>query len=113
MSSLTVHDQYIDFALEFWIDEAACERIRHKNLVLLGTEHSMDYIELGLPLLGRPLKNRNDFSAFSVRPLDASHVGVSGIGINRIKATMQVAQLIPLTIRQLVYSKNVKVKSVK
>lgn len=45
---------------------------------------------------------RNDFSALAVLPLDANHVGVSGIGINKIRAATQMAQLIPLTNRQFV-----------
>lgn len=57
-----------------------------------------------VPLLGNPLKNRSDFSAFAVRPFDASQLGVSGIGINKINAAMHMAQLIPLTKRQFVYA---------
>lgn len=57
------------------------------------------------PCLGKPLKNRRDFSALAVRPFDASHVGVSGIGINSINAAMHIPQLIPLTSRQFAYPK--------
>lgn len=55
------------------------------------------------PFLGNPLNIRNDFSAFAVRPFDANHVGVSGIGINSINATTHIMQLIPLTKRQFVF----------
>lgn len=56
-----------------------------------------------LPLLGNPLKILNDFSALAVRPFDASHVGVSGMGINRTREATEIAQLMPLTIRQFVW----------
>lgn len=56
-----------------------------------------------LPFLGSPLNIRRDFSAFSVRPLDASQDGDSGIGINNTNATTHMAQLIALTKRQFVY----------
>lgn len=60
---------------------------------------------MNLPLRGNPLKILKDFSALAVRPLDASHDGVSGIGINNINAAMQIMQLIPLTKRQFVWKK--------
>lgn len=56
-----------------------------------------------LPFFGSPLKIRNDFSAFCGRPFDASQVGVSGMGINMINATMHMEQLMALTRRQFVY----------
>lgn len=56
-----------------------------------------------LPFRGSPLNILNDFSAFSGRPFDASHVGVSGIGINSINDTTLIVQLIALTNRQFVY----------
>lgn len=55
-----------------------------------------------LPFLGSPLNIRNDFSALAVRPFDASQDGVSGIGMSRMSATTQMAQLMPLTKRQFV-----------
>lgn len=57
---------------------------------------------LVVPLLGSPLKILSDFSALAVRPFDANHVGVSGIGIKRINEATEIPQLIPLTIRQFV-----------
>lgn len=54
------------------------------------------------PFLGKPLKNRNDFCAFSGLPFDANHIGVSGTGINKSRANILVPQLIALTRRQFV-----------
>lgn len=76
-------------------------------------EKNEDYTN-ELPLLGKPLKIRNDFSAFAVRPFDANHDGVSGIGISKINAAIQIEQLMPLTNRQFVYisSNKIIIKSI-
>lgn len=71
-----------------------------------GIEFSILFVKSfvwNLPFFGSPLKILNDFSAFCGRPLDASQVGVSGMGINMINATMHMEQLMALTRRQFVY----------
>lgn len=72
----------------------------HTQLLNIANCNSRFVLAMFLPFRGNPLNIRNDFSAFSVRPFDASQVGVSGIGINKINATMQIAQLTALTKRQ-------------
>lgn len=62
----------------------------------------VNMVDVNVPFRGSPLKIRSDFSALAVRPFDASHDGVSGIGTSKTNATKQIAQLIPLTKRQFV-----------